>query len=108
MDHLNNLTLTGVLEREPLRVEHDSLTQVRFTVRHEGQNAKTGELFKLYVPCEAFGVVAERALTLRPGAVVGVEGRLKWRSYVDQGEKKGSLAVWVRQLSVMTSGEGED
>jgi single-stranded DNA-binding protein len=101
---LNSWSGVGVLERDPIVKwqEDESTPTVSFTVRVE-EMGKDGGLFKVYVPVEAYSRLAEQAATLRAGELVGIEGKLKWRAYVDKDhQKKGTLAVWARQMSVLT------
>jgi single-stranded DNA-binding protein len=108
MDSLNTLVLSGALERDPSTSFQDDGQQLtRFTLRVEEQG-KAGAVFKLWVAVECYGKTAERAAALGAGAVVGVEGKLKWRSTTDKhGEKKGSLCMLARQVSVLVPAASE-
>ena len=65
---------------------------------------KEGAVFKVYIPVECYGRTAEKAGTCSAGDLVGVEGKLKWRSYLDkEHQKKGSLVVLARQVSVLVA-----
>lgn len=101
-DDLNHCTLTGALERDPVvSFDPESGLQVcRFTLRVDEQGK--GATFKTFIVCEAYGRAAERAAELGAGVVVGIEGKLKWRSTTDRhGEKKSGLCVLVRQVHVL-------
>ena len=94
---LNHCTLTGTLERDPItRFADHGTQQVSFTLRVD-EAGPAGQLFKLFVPCEAYGQAGELAGDLTAGAVVLVAGKLKWTSYTDkQGQKRTSLCVLAR------------
>jgi single-stranded DNA-binding protein len=97
MDQINVVVLTGFLERHPVVTE----TAVRFTIRVD-EIGKDGTTFKVFVPCEAYGRLAERAESWEVGAFLAVEGRLKWRSYTDRdGEKKAGLCVFAKEVRVL-------
>lgn len=53
--NLNNVVLTGVLERDPItRFADHGTQQVHFTLRVE-EAGPAGQLFKRFVSCEAYG-----------------------------------------------------
>ncbi len=87
---LNHVTLTGTLERDPITRFADHGTQVTsFTLRLD-EVGPAGKLFKLFVPCEAYGQAGEQAGELSAG-------KLTWTSWTDkQGQKRTSLAVLAR------------
>ena len=63
---------------------------------------KDGTVYKTYCPCEVYGQGAERAGDLDAGALVLLEGRLRWKKG-EQG-KDGKLVVAgfdVRPLTLM-------
>ena len=100
-DSLNVVCLTGHLERPSTVRDTDGQAIARFTVRCE-ESGKDGTMFKIYVPCECYGRLAERASSWEPGTLLAIEGRLKWRSYVDaQGQKHSGLAVFAREVRVL-------
>ena len=108
MDSLNTVVLSGLLDRDPVTTfQEDGQQMTRFTLRCE-ETGKAGAVFRLYVPVECYGKTAERAAELGAGDVVGIEGKLKWRSTTDRhGEKKGSLCMLARQVSVLVSAAAE-
>jgi single-stranded DNA-binding protein len=99
---LNYVTLTGILERDPITRFADHGTQhVSFTLRLT-EVGPAGQVFTLYVPCKAYGQAAELAGDLHAGAAVLVAGKLKWTSYTDKhGEKRTSLCVLARLVTVL-------
>ena len=94
---LNHVTLTGTLARDPITRFADTGTQqVSFTLRVD-ELGPAGQLFKLFVPCEAYGQAGEQAGELHAGAAVLIAGKLKWTSWTDkQGTKRTSLCVLAR------------
>ena len=103
---LNHVTLTGILERDPITRFADSGTQqVGFTLRLT-EAGSAGQTFTLFVPCEAYGQVAELAGELAAGAGVLVAGKLKWTSYTAKdGTKKSSLCVLARLVRTLQPSE---
>ena len=101
---LNHITLTGVLERDPLtRFADHGTQQVHFTLRLS-EVGPAGQAFTLFVPVEAYSQVAEQAGDLSAGDLVLVAGKLKWTSYTAKdGSKKSTLAVLARQIKVFVT-----
>jgi single-stranded DNA-binding protein len=104
MDSLNTVCLTGTIERDPVTTFEESGTHVTtFTLRVEEQG-RDGAVFRTYVVIETYGKTGARAAEFSANDVVAVEGKLKWKSSVDtHGEKKGTLAVLARQVSLLMS-----
>jgi len=94
---LNHVTLTGVIERDPItRFADHGTQQVSFTLRLT-EAGPAGQEFKLFVPIEAYGPAGELAGDLNAGDAVLVAGKLKWTSYTAKdGTKKSTLAVMAR------------
>ena len=94
---LNHVTLTGMLERDPIVKFADHGTQqVSFTLRLT-EAGPAGQVFTLFVPCEAYSSAAEQAGELNAGEAVLVAGKLKWTSWTDkQGQKRTSFCVLAR------------
>ena len=94
---LNHVTLTGTLERDPItRFADHGTQQVSFTLRVD-EAGPAGQLFKLFVPVEAYGQAGDQAGELAAGAAVLVAGKLKWTSWTDKtGQKRTSLCVLAR------------
>ena len=103
MDSLNTLTLVGILDRDPsTRFEREGLQVTTFTLRLEehGREGKAGQVFRTYVPMIAYSKTAEVAADLNAGDLLGVEGKLVWRSDWP-GQTKGTLAVLARQVTCL-------
>ena len=105
MDCLNYVTLTGFVDRMPsVKFEAERGAQTTMLTLRVEETGKDGATFKGYVFIECYGRVAETAGDMNAGDLVGIEGRLKWRSYIDRdGQKKGTLAVLARQVTVFLS-----
>jgi single-stranded DNA-binding protein len=97
--HLNQVVLTGTVERPPLMKVADHGTQVcSFTLRCV-EPGPAGKEFVLYVPCEAYSSMADEAGELNAGDAALVSGKLKFTSWTAKdGTKKTSLAVLARQV----------
>jgi single-stranded DNA-binding protein len=94
---LNHVTLTGILERDPItRFADHGTQQVHFTLKLT-EAGPAGQAFTLYVPIEAYSQVAELVGDLHAGDAALVAGKLKWTSYTAKdGTKKSTLAVLAR------------
>lgn len=101
-DDLNHVTLTGVLEKAPfVRTADSGLPWLSFSVK-VSESRSLGETFKLFVPVEAYGTVADQTQDLSAGDSMLVAGKLKWSTYTTKsGEKKSSLAVLARLVKVL-------
>src|SRR5262245_35039931 len=99
---LNHVTLTGLLERDPLTKFADHGTQqVHFTLKVT-EPGPAGQAFKLFVPVEAYSPVAAQAGDLGAGDAVLVAGKLQWTNYAAKdGSKKSTLAVLARLITVL-------
>ena len=51
---INQVTLTGTIERDPITRAGDNGAVVSFTVRVT-EGGQSGQAFKVYVPCEVYG-----------------------------------------------------
>lgn len=94
---LNHVTLTGILERDPITrfVDHGT-QQVSFTLRLT-EAGPAGQAFTLIVPCECYADTAEEVGELNAGDTVMVAGKLKRIAWTDkQGQKRTTLAVLAR------------
>ena len=99
---LNHCTLMGTLERDPITRVADHGTQMTgFTLRLEDAGP-AGQLFKLYVPVEAFSSAAEQAGEIHAGDTVLVADKLKWTAWTDkQGQKRTKLCVLARLVRIL-------
>lgn len=103
MIDLNHMTLTGILERDPITRFADHGTQVTSFTLKLIEAGPAGQAFMLFVPVEAYGQAGELAGELNAGDAVLVAGKLKWRSWTDKtGQKRSSLCVLARLLKRLT------
>jgi single-strand DNA-binding protein len=104
MNSLNKVILAGqVTEAGPkLTYGSEGAPHCSFTLLVE-ESGKEGQAFKLFVPIEVYGAHAEwTAEHLDRGALILVDGKLKWKSTVDkQGMKQGRLVVMAWQVSLV-------
>jgi single-stranded DNA-binding protein len=100
---LNTCAIVGHLERDPhVRLQAESGHQVvSFTVRVE-EPGKDGRAFSTFIPVECYGRCATHAETLSKDVCMAVEGQLGWKSDEKHGEKRSTLMVVARQISVLT------
>lgn len=101
---LNHVTLTGMLERDPItRVADHGTQQTSFTIRLT-EAGPAGQAFTLYVPVEAYGQARELAGDLHTGDAVLVAGKLKWTSWTDKtGQKRTNLCVLARLVKQLAA-----
>lgn len=86
---LNEVFLTGTLGQDPeLQLGTGTpCATARVCVEEVGP---TGQVFKTWIPLEAWGKSAEPLAELHGGDLVLVRGKLRWRK---SGEKQGMLVV---------------
>ena len=94
---LNHVTLSGVLERDPItRFADHGTQQISCTIRLT-EAGPAGQAFALFVPCEAYGQASELAGDLAAGESILVAGKLKWTRWTDKtGQKRTHLCVLAR------------
>ena len=99
---LNNVTLTGTVERDPVTRFADHGTQITGLYAQLTEAGPAGQAFTLFVPCEAYSQAAEAAGDLSAGDAVLVHGKLKWTNYTAKdGTKKSSLCVLARLVKAL-------
>jgi single-stranded DNA-binding protein len=67
--------------------------------------SKDGRTYKLFIPIECFSTHGEWvAEHLNAGDVVLVDGKLKWKSWLDkQGVKQGKFVCWAWAVSLVST-----
>jgi single stranded DNA-binding protein len=104
MHGINKVIVGGRLTAEGPKLTYspEGTPQCTFTVRIE-EAGKDGATFKVFVPIDVFGAHAEWvAAHVNAGALVLVDGKLKWRSWVDkQGQKQGKLVLMGWQVTLV-------
>ena len=99
---MNTCALIGTLTRPPRVTFQPETGQqvVSFTLSVE-EPRPTGDPFKTYIGIECYGRSVTQAEALTPGALVAVEGKIGWKSYMHKGEKRTTLVVLARQVHVL-------
>jgi single-strand DNA-binding protein len=99
MFEMNECWLTGVLAQDPETTftgEGKQCTTARLAVPET--NLASGQTFTLWVGLEAWGKAAQTLADLHEGDPVLVRGKLKWKSWLKDGQKQGTLVVAVWQV----------
>ncbi|MDQ3830548.1 MAG: single-stranded DNA-binding protein [Candidatus Tectomicrobia bacterium] len=101
---LNKVLLTGAVSEAGPKLNYpesggNPVCSFTLIVTEKGPN---GQAFKLFVPVDVFGKDAENtAERLEAGMPVFIDGKLKWKSWVDKkGEKQGRLTVMTWSVQV--------
>jgi single stranded DNA-binding protein len=106
MNGINKVILAGhVTEAGPkLTYSPEGTPQCSFTLLLE-EAGRDGHVYKLFLPVEVFSTHGEWAAEhLNAGDLILVDGKLKWKTWVDKkGEKQGRLAVMAWQVSLMST-----
>jgi single-stranded DNA-binding protein len=96
---MNHCCLVGQVARDPqVRFEGEGQQTTSFLVLVE-EPGLDGALWRLYVPCVAWGKAAEHCAALGTEALVALQGRLCWRKQTEkQGHDNSTLCVNVREV----------
>lgn len=106
---INKVIISGNLTRDPeLRATQGGMSVLSFSVavndRHKNQKTGEWEEYPNYVTCIMFGNRAEAvARYLSKGTKVAIEGRLRWRQWEKDGEKRSKLDVIVGEIEFMAA-----
>lgn len=106
---INKVVLTGHLTRNPeLRSTAGGLQvlSLGLAVNERRRNQRTGEWEDVpnFVDCAMFGKRAESVSRyLSKGSKVAVEGRLRWRQWERDDEKRSKLEVVVDEIELMSA-----
>jgi len=104
MQSINSVLIFGKLAREP-RITQGEKGKASFTlVTTKPYKAPDGEWKELseFVPCTAWGVIAEALNGTVTGDIVMVEGRLNTRSWeTDDGSKAYATEVSATKVTVL-------
>jgi single stranded DNA-binding protein len=104
MTSLNKVIICGkITDAGPkLTYTSEGTAQCSFAIMLK-EPGRDGTPFKLFVPVEVFGKQAEPvAEQLNAGDTVLVDGKLKWKSWIDKkGEKQGRLVVMAWAVNVL-------
>lgn len=109
---INRVTITGNLTRDPELKQTQGGTavlQMGVAVNDRRRNPQTGEWEDVanFVDCAMFGTRAEKiAGYLAKGSKVAIEGRLRYRSWEQDGQRRSKLEVVVDEIEFMSRREG--
>ena len=109
---INRVNITGNLTRDPeLRSTAGGMAVLGFgvAVNDRRKNQKTGEWedYPNFVDCTMFGTRAEKLQPyLTKGTKVAVEGKLSYRSWEKDGQRRSKLEVIVDEIEFMSSKQG--
>jgi single-stranded DNA-binding protein len=110
MVHLNECYLAGVLSADP-DVVQEGTAPMCTTGCLLIQEERDGQVYKTYIPIEAWGKAAPVLAALHEGDAVLLRGKLRWRSREQHGQKQGSVivAAWsVQPLVQVAAAVAED
>lgn len=105
---INHVTISGNLTRDPeLRQTQGgtSVLQMGVAVNDRRKNPSTGEWEDVanFVDAVLFGTRAERvAQYLTKGTKVAIEGRLRYRAWEQDGQRRSKLEVVVDEIEFMS------
>ncbi len=99
---MNICALMGTVTRDP-RVTYQEGTgqQVASCTMCIEEPRPTSAGWKTDIGIECYGRAATQAEALTPGALVVIEGKIGWKSYMQRGEKRSTLVVLARQVRVL-------
>ena len=101
---INKVLLVGKVADLKVTWDADGKPQTSFTLLYT-QSYGEGKVAKLFIPVDVAPSRSETVADgISDGALVLIDGALKWKSWVDRksGEKQGKLAVLAWQVSVVT------
>ncbi len=90
--YLDECFLAGECARDPETKFAENGTQST-SVALKLTEEKDGKQFATYVPLECWGKAAEVLAEMQQGDPVFIKGKLRWKSWVKDGEKQGRLEV---------------
>jgi single-stranded DNA-binding protein len=103
MHAINKVIVMGCVQ-EGLKLTYgpEGTPQCSLTLLLE-EGGKDGGTYKLYLPVDVFSTHAEWvAEHVHAGALVLIDGKLRWKSWVDkQGQKQGKLALMAWQVTLV-------
>lgn len=105
---INRVIISGNLTRSPELKQTQggtSVLQMGVAVNDRRKNPSTGEWEDVanFVDCTMFGTRAERvAQYLAKGTKVAIEGRLRYRAWEQDGQRRSKLEVVVDEIEFMS------
>ena len=109
---INRVNLSGNLTRSPeLKATKSGMSVLDFglAVNDRRKNPQTGEWedYPNFVDCSVFGKRGESlANILEKGMKVALEGRLRWRQWEKDGQKRSKLSVIVDEIEFLSKSDG--
>ena len=109
---INRVTISGNLTRDAeLRSTQSgtSMLGMGVAVNDRRKNQQTGEWedYPNFVDCTMFGARAEKLQPyLAKGTKVAIEGKLSYRSWEKDGQRRSKLEVIVDEIEFMSSKQG--
>ena len=109
---INRVAISGNLTRDAeLRTTQSGMSILDFgvAVNDRRKNQKTGEWedYPNFVDCTMFGTRAEKLQPyLTKGTKVAIEGKLSYRSWEKDGQRRSKLEVVVDEIEFMSSKQG--
>jgi hypothetical protein len=97
---MNCVNLVGTLASEPKAVSDTQTPCCTGRVCLE-ELGKDGQTYRVYVPLEAWGQAALTLGGLPVGTPLAISGKLKWKSWVKDGQKQGTLVVSCFTVEVL-------
>lgn len=98
---MNVVVLAGRVADRPFRPGNGDRVVVKLDV--DGENPSKSDRIELH----CFGAVAERAMRLWQGDLVGIRGRIELRIWTEDGEEYDELRVVAHRVDVMVKGNNE-
>jgi len=94
MKNFNQAVIIGTIARKPSVFDNTKHKKATFTVIEKSK--RNDQEFSNYIPCEAWGSMAEIAESLEAGIICTIIGKVKSSSYEKDGQK-----VWKTVVDCM-------
>ena len=98
---VNVVVLAGRVADRPFRPGNGDRVVVKLDV--DGENPSKSDRIELH----CFGAVAERAMRLWQGDLIGIRGRIELRIWTEDGEEYDELRVVAHRVDVLVKGNSE-
>lgn len=98
---MNVVVLAGRVADRPFRPGNGDRVVIKLDV--DGENPAKTDRIELH----CFGAVAERAMRLWQGDLIGIRGRIELRIWTEDGEEYDELRVVAHRVDVMVKGNSQ-
>lgn len=98
---MNVVVLAGRVADRPFRPGNGERVVVKLDV--DGESPSKSDRIELH----CFGAVAERAMRLWQGDLIGIRGRIELRIWSEDGEEYDELRVVAHRIDVMVKGNSQ-